>query len=130
MDAALAEEIIGRLNAGGDPNNFGERSLLPPALPPSPARVIDGTFGTGVFDSLMDLPEGEWVGPVPTTFGQHLVRVTDKTPSTLPPLADIRDAVLQDWRASLTEQLREERLMAMRARYEIVRPNAAQVLAE
>ncbi|MEE4189831.1 MAG: peptidylprolyl isomerase [Roseobacter sp.] len=130
VETARSAEIAARLNEGGDPNAVGERSLLPPALPPSPARVIDGTFGTGFFERLMELPEGAWVGPVRTTFGQHLVRVTDRRKGSLPPLEDIRDAVLQDWRATLTAQLREERLIAMRARYEIIRPDAAEVLSK
>lgn len=130
VDPARAEEILEILNDGGDPNTLGERSLLPRAIPASPPRVIDSSFGTGFFAKLMELPTDNWVGPVTTTFGQHLVRVTDRREENLPPLDDIREQVLLDWRANLTTQLREERLKAMRARYEVTQPDAAEVLSE
>lgn len=129
-DTARAAEITAELNAGSDPVAFGERTLLPRAIPASPPRVIDSTFGTGFFERLVDLPQDKWVGPIATTFGQHLVRVTDRREGGVPPLKDIRDEVLQDWRAKLTTQLRENRLQAMRTRYEITRPDAATVLGE
>ena len=125
-----AAEIAAKLNSGSDPIDFGERTLLPRALPASPPRVIDSSFGTGFFDRLMNLPQGEWDGPIETTFGQHLVRVTDRRAGGVPSLEDIREEVLQDWRANLIAELREERLQAMRARYEVTRPDAAKVLGE
>lgn len=127
---AGAAEIAVKLNSGGDPAAFGERTLLPRALPAGPPRVIDSSFGTGFFDRLLDLPQGEWVGPIPSTFGQHLVRITDLRAGGVPPLDDIREDVLQDWRGTLTTQLREDRLKVMRARYAVSRPDAATVLSE
>ncbi len=130
QSTARAAEIAAKLNSGSDPIDFGERTLLPRAVPASPPRVIDSSFGTGFFERVSELPQNQWVGPIPSTFGQHLVRVTDRRESGVPPLEEIREEVLQDWRANLITQLREERLKAMRARYEVTRPDAATVLAE
>ncbi|MEE4187268.1 MAG: peptidylprolyl isomerase [Roseobacter sp.] len=128
--SARAAEIAAKLNSGSDPIDFGERTLLPRTVPASPPRVIDSSFGTGFFDRVSELPQGAWVGPIPSTFGQHLVRVTDRREGGVPPLEEIREEVLQDWRANLITQLREERLQAMRARYKVTRPDAAAVLSE
>ena len=130
QSTARAAEIAAKLNSGSDPIHFGELTMLPLAVPASPPRVIDSSFGTGFFERVSDLPQNQWVGPIPSTFGQHLVRVTDRRESGVPPLEEIREEVLQDWRANLITQLREERLKAMRARYEVTRPDAATVLAE
>lgn len=130
VETERAAQIASSLNNGRNPDTVGERSLLPKALTTSPATVVDGIFGQGFFDKLNVLPQGEWVGPVASAFGQHLVRVTDRHAESLPPLDEIREEVLQHWRADLTARLREERLQAMRARYEIARPDAAQVLGE
>lgn len=121
-------EIRASLNRGRDPVEVARPSLLPAAFPASPQQVIDGTFGAGFFDAVADLPVGEWAGPVTTTLGRHLVRVTDRREGRLPPLAEIRDQVVQDWRAMRTTELRDQRFEAMRARYEITFPDAAEVL--
>jgi hypothetical protein len=125
---AAVTEIRASLNGGRDPVELSRPSLLPPAFPASPRQVVDGTFGTGFFEALAELPAGEWAGPVTTPLGRHLVRVTERRDGRLPPLAEIRERVLQDWRTTRAAELREERFEAMRARYQITRPDAAEVL--
>lgn len=123
-------QILADLNAGADPLEVTRGSLLPPALPPSPRVVIDGSFGTGFFDLAYSLPTGQWDGPVESTFGLHLVRVYERQDGAVPPLEQIRDRVLQDWRVEFTASLREERFEAMRSRYRIERPEPAEVAGE
>lgn len=123
-------EIKASLNEGRDPVALGRPSLLPDAMPASPRQVVDGTFGTGIFDTLAGLPLGEWAGPVTSPFGIHLVRVTDWREGTLPPLEEIRARVLQDWQATFAARLREERFEAMRDRYSVTVPDAHEVLGQ
>lgn len=133
LDEGLSEDrlaaILAGLNAGQDPVGGTRASLLPPAFPPSPAQVVDGTLGTGFFDRLAPLPVGRWAGPVPSPYGAHLVRVTERRAGRLPGLDEIRERVEQDWRAAFVADLRDERYRALRARYQVVRPESADVLA-
>lgn len=121
-------EIRADLNSGRDPVDVGQPSLLPASLPASPRQVVDATFGSGFFDAVAGLPVGEWAGPVATPFGRHLVLVTELQEGGLPPLDAIRERVLQDWYTTFAAELREERFEAMRARYQITAPDAAEVL--
>ena len=73
-----ASAITARLNLGAAPGDMAQPTLLPPAFRPSPAQVVDGSFGTGFFDALGAYPVGTWSGPVETTLGLHLVRVTER----------------------------------------------------
>lgn len=120
--------VEARLNRGLDPGEAARPTLLPPVFRLSPEQVVDGTFGTGFFDALGVLPVGTWAGQVETSLGRHLVRVTERRESRLPPLSEIRARVEQDWRAEFTAQLREERFEALLGRYEVVRPDPAAVL--
>jgi hypothetical protein len=122
------ELLEARLNIGGDPGDAARATLLPPGFRLSPMQVVDGTFGAGFFDELAQLPIGTWTGPVKTSLGMHLVRVTERREAQLPPLSEIRDRVERDWRAAVTERLSEERFDALLSRYEVVRPDPAQVL--
>lgn len=129
IGAEDVELVKARLTRGNDPGDAARPTLLPPVFPLSPVQVVDGTFGTGFFDALGLLPEGNWAGPVDTSLGRHLVRVTERREARLPPLAEIRGRVEQDWRTDFTASLREERFEALLDRYEVIRPDPSEVLA-
>ncbi len=129
IGAEEAAALAARMNLGGDPGDAARPTLLPPGFPLSPVQVIDGSFGAGFFDALAALPAGAWAGPIATPLGRHLVRVTERREAQVPPLSEIRARVEADWRAGVTERLREERYAALLSRYEVVRPDPAQVLA-
>jgi len=127
LEGAEAQTVLAALRSGAPPSGFGGPRLLPARLAVSPQPVVDGTFGAGFFDALAGLPEGEWAGPVDSGYGRHVVRLSEAVPARLPPLAEIRDAVERDWRATRRAETLEERLDALMARYEVVLPDAGAV---
>lgn len=129
-DGADPEPLRVALRAGDDATGFVAPSLLPDRVPPSPAVVVDGTFGQGFHAAVSALAPGGWAGPVQSAYGRHLVRVLSVEPPRLPPLAEIRDTVERDWRATVRARLAEERFNTLAARYDIVRPDPAVVLSE
>ena len=110
------------LESGNDPATVGVRSLIPPELPLSPETVVDGTFGRGFYESLSALPDGRWAGPVRSGYGMHLVFVTERQLPAIPPLDEIRDNVVQAWRAEIQQDLLEDQYRRMRDGYEITLP--------
>ncbi len=121
-EAPTAEAIsrsLGALRADppADPAMLGERSLLPPQLRLSPLTAIDGVFGKGFFDLVAELPPGEWAGPVASAYGAHLVRILDTLPARTPPLEEIRDAVLKNWRQAKAQEIREQDYTERRKHY-------------
>ncbi|WP_152206899.1 peptidyl-prolyl cis-trans isomerase [Marinobacter changyiensis] len=125
IDGFLAE-----LENGSVASAVGEATLLPTALPKTPAPAIDAIFGRGFHDALEPLTLGQWSGPVASSRGRHLVRVTDREDAQLPPLADIRDRVEAKWRASRAREMRESYGKALLDRYDITLPSAADVLSQ
>ena len=110
------------LNAGVDPDEVGNRSLLPLRLPLTSAQAIDATFGRDFYAKLIKLPLDAWAGPVQSGYGAHLVRLTDRKEPRLPPLESIRDQVLADWRREQTDALTAAQFDAFRDNYEIETP--------
>ena len=101
------------------PAALGERSLLPARLGLSPPDAIDGVFGRGFFERLAALPPGAWVGPVVSAYGVHLVRIHDSLPARTPPLGEVRDAVLRDWKAAKALEIRELHFNRLRKRFAV-----------
>ena len=84
------------------------------------AADLEQSFGAGFADALRDAPEEEWVGPVPSSYGLHLVWIRERIPGGVPPLAAVRSQVaLRLLRERGVERARE-RMQALRARYDVV----------
>jgi hypothetical protein len=123
-------EIRLALENGVDPSTVGAASLLPSSFPMTPTPVLERTFGQGFHAAIADLPIGTWEGPVKSGFGQHLVRVSDRSEAVLPPLSAIRDRVETEWRAGKIQEFRESFGQALLERYSVTLPDAGEVLGQ
>jgi len=65
----------------------------------------------------LDISPGEWTGPVASAYGVHLVRILDNLPARTPPLDEIRDAVLRNWREAKAQEIRELDYAGRRKRF-------------
>jgi len=69
-------------------------------------RVFGQDFATAVFDA----PIGTWAGPIESGLGYHAVNITARTQNIVPPLSQIRNSVLQDWRRAESQQILQRTL--------------------
>jgi hypothetical protein len=76
-------------------------------------------FGEDFAAAVMSLEPGTWSPPVRSSYGVHVVRVTEKTPGRVPPLADVRPRVLRAYRAAQHDTYFDELLQALRGMYEV-----------
>jgi hypothetical protein len=100
-----------------DPGALGKHTLLPAELGLSPPVATDSVFGKGFFERLAELPPGAWAGPVKSAYGVHLVHIFETVAARTPPLEEVREAVLGDWRAAKALELREQDYARRRARF-------------
>lgn len=112
--AAAAERLLARLRAAGpkaDTAGLGAPTTLPPELPPGPAREVALTFGEGFARAVEAAPTGEWTGPLTSTYGLHLVLVTERGDGAAAGLEAVRPLVLR-------EVIAERRRQALAAMYQ------------
>lgn len=114
--------------AGAEIEGLAAATILPARMRRSTRTMVDGAFGAGFFDAVATAEPGAWIGPVDSAFGRHMVRLSSADAARLPPLAEIREAVEQDWRAAQRDALVEERIEALVSRYEVVRPDLGAAL--
>lgn len=116
-----AGSILGVLLAksSNDPASLGDATLLPAVLPLTSKRSIDQIFGAELADALDQAVPGQWTGPVRSGFGIHFIRVTERKAGGLPPLDEVRDAVLREWRNARRAEFEEHRLAELLKRYEV-----------
>jgi parvulin-like peptidyl-prolyl isomerase len=115
----VAEGLLARLKAGEAPLELGDSTILPRDFQQQTVRDLDAQLGPAFTERLGELPVGEWAGPVPSSYGVHLVRVSERIPGTLPPLAKVREAVERDLLHQRREQARAAFYKELRGRYTV-----------
>ena len=107
------------LRNGADPAELGSSTLLPPRMTQTPADLVARDFGDPFAAALENVPVGEWVGPIDSSFGAHYVRVSDRTPAVAPQLAAVRDHVVREWENERRQRARNDAYAKMRGGYEV-----------
>ena len=115
-----AAQIRARLASGADWRMLGDRIALPRSADNIEQTRLTSDFGTEFSAALANLEPGEWAGPVPSGFGQHFVRIRAVRTGGKPQLADVRQAVENDWRAMTATNREAKAFQALLDSYSIM----------
>ena len=110
-----------------DTRTLGDTSLLPASQRLASGRDIDRVFGETFATAVSSAPAGQWSGPYASTYGVHLLRITQRTPARQAALEEVRSEVERDWYTQQRLEANERFYQALRSRYtvDIVWPNDA-----
>ncbi|MBK0399044.1 peptidyl-prolyl cis-trans isomerase [Limibaculum sp. M0105] len=111
--------VLAALEGGTDPAALGDAAPLPDGMKGASVSRIAQVFGEDFADALGSAPLGRWTGPVPSTYGVHLIQVERREPGRMPSLAEARAGVESDWRDARRREARAAYLAQLRAKYEI-----------
>lgn len=113
---AAAREALRR---GADPASLGQPTMLAQRYDDVPIDMVSHDFGAEFAARVAAAPIGEWRGPIASAFGAHLVRVSTREVGTLPPLEEIRPAVVREWESERRMQAATKAYAEMRSRYTV-----------
>lgn len=119
---ADTQTLLATLRSKGpaaDITEAGDRLMLEQSFEATPLRDVARLFGEEFATALAKTPTGSWQGPVPSGYGLHLVSITNHTEGQLPPLNEVRDAVLRDWSNERRNETNEAFYRNLRARYTV-----------
>ena len=111
---AEAKRLLARLRDAGPEvqiDALGDASMLPRELPLGPVFEVTRAFGTEFATRVEAVAPGQWIGPVESPYGLHLVLVTGRVAPAPPVLADVRPLVER-------ELMAERRRAQLQALYE------------
>lgn len=120
--AGDAREMRERLASLGDAPPAGLGDPLPGLRMEQVARAaeIRDEYGGELAQVLEEAIVGPWRGPVPSVYGLHFVRVLEKEPAYVPPIDVIAAEVRADRLREIREEMRQERMAALRDAYTVV----------
>ena len=104
---------------------LGDTSMLQRDYPPQTRDTLRSLFGEAFATRIFELPRGSWQGPVRSTYGIHLVHVSEMMPARVPDLDEVRDQVTLDFKAEQVRQVTDAYYGNVRKRYRIDLDDAA-----
>ena len=107
------------LTLGRQPGTLGDRTLLPATMTDVLPNEIDAAFGNDLARQLAAIDGDGWQGPLTTSYGLHLVRITHRGESIRATLADARDVVTREWSRAHTAKLKEQFYRMLAGRYTV-----------
>jgi len=118
-----AMDLLRRLKTGDLPEEgyaaLGDRLMLPVELPLSRRSGIERLFGQRFADSIMEVQAGRWTGPIESSYGLHLVYVSERIEARLPALDEVRDLVRREWLNDRRKELEKQFYQSLRQNYAV-----------
>jgi hypothetical protein len=119
-DSQQVSNALAVADTAADTTEIGDPFLLGEEFQTVSLTELAGIFGN-VFAKRMSVMEpGRWQGPIPSSFGQHFVCISERIPGGSPPLDAIRDAVRREWSNARRLEAEQKLYGSLRERYEIV----------
>lgn len=97
IDAQRLLAELRRAGPGADTSDRGDTFLLDQHFENAPAGELVRLFGTKFEAAVSTAPIGQWVGPLPSGYGTHLVLVRGRTTDRTATLREVRDVVRREW---------------------------------
>ena len=120
MDARAALVLISAVDWNDRTATMGDPTLLEPEFHNIDAQTISSLFGPDFARSVFVLKPGSWAGPLKSSYGIHLVQITDLRPATLRPFQEVRPKVLEEWRRQRENQTKAQYMDKLRNKYGVV----------
>jgi len=102
-----------------DAHGYGDPFMLQSYYPERSKAELLKLFGSGFAKSVFELATRQWHGPVLSGYGTHLVYVHDHRKSPPPTFAEAQAQVRRDWENDKREQLNEQFIASVVARYDV-----------
>jgi len=115
---ALAE--LDRAAGHGTSAKLGDATMLPPGMALSSVAEVGSVFGDDFARQVAQLEPGRWMGPVRSTYGWHLVRVSERSEGGTRPLSEVREAVRREWQTARSREVVDATYGKLRAKYAVV----------
>lgn len=117
-EAAVADALAA-LGNGADPAMLGDSTPLSLRYEAAAAARIRVLFGEELTAAVFAAMPQQWLGPLESGFGLHLVRVTERTPARNPDYDEVADSVREAYAADALAAANDAAFEQMRSGYDI-----------
>jgi hypothetical protein len=119
-DSQQVSNTLAVADTAVDTTAIGDSFLLGEEFQTVSLSELAGIFGDVFAKRMSVMEQGRWQGPIPSSFGQHFVYISERIPGSLPALDAVRDAVRREWSNARRLEAEQKLYSSLRERYEIV----------
>lgn len=117
----LLDELVAAEASGSNPAaESGDPFMLSDRYRDISRRELAAQLGDEFAAAVFALSADEWHGPIESSYGFHLVRVSERADETLPPFTDVRERVRAEYLDEQRRLANDVAIRRLRDRYEIV----------
>jgi peptidyl-prolyl cis-trans isomerase C len=124
-DAVSALATLRSKKSRSKGSSLGDTFMLQSEYPAQTQEEIKGLFGDAFARRLFQFRSGQWEGPIRSSYGFHLVRISQYMPSRLPELLEVRNQVVTDFKNQRLQHASEAYYARLRSRYRVDVDDAA-----
>jgi hypothetical protein len=119
-DSQQVADTLAHAGAAVDTTSLGDPFLLGEEFQAMSQSELTSVFGDGFAKHISVMDQGRWEGPIPSSFGQHFIYISERIQGVLPPLDAVRPAVRREWSNARQLEAQQKLYASLRERYEIV----------
>jgi hypothetical protein len=123
-DARAALRELSQPDASATKAERGDHGAIKAEFRNADERAVANQFGARFAARIFELAPGSWQGPIESSQGLHLVRVTALVPAQLRPFEEVRDELVELWRAQSQRENEERAFVGLLKKYQVV-PDAS-----
>ena len=127
-DAREALRQLSRPDATAAAAELGDRVSIKSEFRNADARAVANQFGAKFAARVFELAPGSWQGPLESTQGVHLVRITERVPGELRPFEQVRDQIVEMWQAQSQRENEERTFTELLKKYQVVPDESVKAL--
>lgn len=118
LEVLQREEGEGALSRDGGPR--GDPFVLGVHFKRRTQAQLARSFGAPFAEAVMSLSAGQWRGPIKSSYGQHLVMISERAEARDATLEEVRPQVLADWLAAARRRAAQAAIAEMVQRHSVV----------
>jgi len=119
-DAAALLDQLKHADQPVDVAGLGDRILLPQEYTQETRSAVAAQFGELFAEALDTLPPGQWVGPIESGYGVHLVLLANRVDSRMPALDEVRSRVKRQFSYARREEANRQFMDKLIENYEVI----------
>jgi parvulin-like peptidyl-prolyl isomerase len=127
-DARQALRELSRSDVGLPAGKMGDRASIKSEFSNADERAVANQFGAKFAARIFELEPGPWQGPIESSQGLHLVRVTGLVPAQLRPFDEVRGELVELWHEQNQRESEERYFVELLKKYRLVPDESVKAL--
>jgi parvulin-like peptidyl-prolyl isomerase len=127
-DARQALRELSRSDGAMPSGKIGDRASIKSEFSNADERAVANQFGAKFAAMIFELEPGPWQGPIESTQGLHLVRVTQLAPAQLRPFDEVKGALVELWHEQSQRESEERYFVELLKKYRLVPDESVKAL--